>query len=176
MRVLHALVLVLLAALPGLAIAMENEPADFRGVPWGADFDAYRGEMTVIRDEGDVLYYRRAGDSRKFGQVDALKVAYRFYKGKFSTGVIQTYGGPNMKALLETLKGMFGEPVRPRKRIQQYFWDGEHAYLMLACEVTSYCLVEFVGKDMMQLEQAETGVAPTTQNKRHRDKDKKDDD
>jgi hypothetical protein len=92
-------------------------------------------------------------------------VAYRFYKGRFSTGVIQTYGGPNQKAVLQALKDLHGDPVRPRKRIQQYFWDGENSYVMLACEVTSYCLIEFVGKAVMIQEQAETGIAPTTQKK-----------
>ena len=140
--------------------AMDKEPADFRGVPWGAAFEQYRGEMTVLRDEGDVVYYRRAGDPLKLGQVDALKVAYRFYKNRFSTGVIQTYGGSNQKSVLETLKGYHGEPVRPRKRIPQYFWDGEIAYLVLTCEVTSYCVIEYASKPMIQQEQAETGVTP----------------
>ncbi|MFN0041541.1 MAG: hypothetical protein ACKVP2_18670 [Burkholderiales bacterium] len=145
------------------ALAMEREPEGFRGVQWGADFEQYRDQMTVLRNEGDAVYYRRAGDELKIGRVDALKVAYRFYKGRFSTGVIQTYGGANQKSVLETIKDMHGEPVRPRKRIQQYFWDGEQSYVMLACEVTSYCLIEFVGKAQMMQEQADTGVAPTTQ-------------
>ncbi len=145
--------------------AMEKELADFRGVPWGAEFEQYREQMSVLREEGDVVYYRRTGDDLKLGRVDAIKVAYRFYKGRFSTGVIQTYGGSNQKAIMETLKDMHGDPVRPRKRIPQYFWDGEQSYIMLACEATSYCLIEFVGKAMMIQEQAETGIAPTTQKK-----------
>ena len=142
------------------ARAMEKEPADFRGIPWGADIEQYRSNMTVLRNEGDIIYYRRAGDTLKLNQVDALKVAYRFYKNRFSAGVIQTYGGGNQKSLLETLKGMHGEPQRPRKRIHQYFWDGEVAYLVLTCEVTSYCVVEYASKPMVQEEQAETGVMP----------------
>src|SRR5260221_6053143 len=95
--------------------AMENEPADFRGVPWGAAFEQYSQEMTVLRNEGDVVYYRRTGDVLKINQVDALKVAYRFYKNRFSTGVIQTYGGAHPKALLGTPKGMAGGTLRPRQ-------------------------------------------------------------
>ena len=118
-----------------------------------------------IRNEGDVVYYRRTGDALKISQVDALKVAYRFYKGKFSAGVIQTYGGQNQKLLLETLKEIHGEPMRPRKRIHQYFWDGEIAYLVLTCEVTSYCVVEYSSKPMVQQEQADTGIAPGAHHK-----------
>jgi hypothetical protein len=138
--------------------AMEKEPADFRGILWGAEFEQYRNEMTVLRDEGDVVYYRRAGDPLKLNHVDALKVAYRFYKNRFSTGVIQTYGGPIQKSLLETLKDMHGEPLRPRKRIPQYFWDGDNAYVVLTCEISSYCVVEFASKPMIQQEQADTGI------------------
>lgn len=159
MRALFATaIIVLIYATP--ARAMDKEPADFRGVPWGAEFEQYRREMTVLRDEGDVVYYRRAGDALKLNQVDALKVAYRFYKSRFSAGVIQTYGGANQKSLLETLKGIHGEPLRPRKRVHQYFWDGELAYLVLTCEVTSYCVVEYASKQMIQQEQADTGILP----------------
>lgn len=160
MRVLSTIVLMSILTCSTATRAMEKEPADFRGIPWGADFEQYRSEMTVLRNEGDVVYYRRTGDIMKLNQVDAIKVAYRFYKNRFSTGVIQTYGGGNQKSLLETLKGMHGEPQRPRKRIHQYFWDGETAYLVLTCEITSYCVVEYASKPMIQQEQADTGVAP----------------
>ena len=151
------------------APAMEKEPADFRGIPWGAALDQYRNEMTVLRDEGDVVYYRRTADIMKISQVDAIKVAYRFYKNRFSTGVIQTYGGANQKSLLEALKGMHGDPQRPRKRIHQYYWDGDIAYLVLTCEITSYCVVEYASKPMVQEEQANTGVMPGGNRKRDDD-------
>ena len=169
MRALVIIVLTSVLSFSTAARAMDNEPADFRGVPWGAPFEQYRNEMMVLRDEGDAVYYRRVGDIMKLNQVDALKVAYRFYKGRFSTGVIQTYGGGNQKSLLEALKGTYGEPLRPRKRVQQYFWDGEQSYVMLACEVTSYCVVEYVSKPLMQEEQADTGLAPITQKKHDND-------
>ncbi len=160
MRALFTLAIVSMLIHATATQAMEKEPADFRGVPWGAEFEQYRSEMTVLRNEGDVVYYRRTGDIMKLNQVDAIKVAYRFYKNRFSTGVIQTYGGGNQKSLLETLKGLHGEPQRPRKRIHQYFWDGEVAYLVLTCEVTSYCVVEYASKPMIQEEQTDTGVMP----------------
>ena len=157
---------ILIAILHSTAgLAMQNEPADFRGVPWGAAFEQVSKDMVSIRNEGDVVYYKRTGDQLKLGQVDALKVAYRFYKAQFSAGIIQTYGGQNQKLLLETLKGIHGEPMRPRKRIHQYFWDGETAYLVLTCEVTSYCVVEFSSKPVVQQEQADTGVQPGAHHK-----------
>ncbi len=160
---MHSLANIVVASLltyAATASAMDKEPETFRGVPWGASFEQFRDEMSVLRNEGDVIYYRRSGDSLKINQVDALKVAYRFYKNRFSTGVVQTYGGANQKSLLEALKAMHGEPMRPRKRVHQYFWDGNVSYLVLTCEVTSYCVVEYASKPMVQEEQADTGVMP----------------
>lgn len=145
---------------------MKDEPADFRGVKWDDAFDLMKDQMTILRDEGAVKYYKRTGDALKIGQVDAIKVAYRYYKNQFSSGVIQTYGGRNQRELLGTLTSMYGDPLRPRKRIPQYFWDGKEVFIVLTCEVTSYCVVEINSKDVIQREQTETGlVAPTQQRK-----------
>lgn len=166
MKVAGTLIGAAVALLSGGGVSaevMKQEPADFRGVKWNEEFSSVADKMVLVRDEGDVKYYRREGDTLKIGHVDALKVAYRFYKNKFSSGVVQTYGGANQKALVATLSDTYGAPVRPRKRIPQYFWDGEHAFMVLTCEVTSYCVVEISSKDVIQREQADTGLQPTMQ-------------
>ena len=147
---------------------MKNEPADFRGVVWDQPFDRIGEGMAIVRDEGHVKYYIRAGDTQKIGHVDAIKVAYRFYKDQFSSGIVQTYGGANQKAVLAALSDTYGPPLRPRKRIPQYFWDGEKAFIVLTCEATSYCVVEISSKDVIQREQSETG----NDGRAHKGKDK----
>ena len=72
MRALFTIAIVSVLVYSTAIHAMGKEPADFRGVPWGAEFEQYRNEMTVLRNEGDVVYYRRAGDVMKLNQVDAL--------------------------------------------------------------------------------------------------------
>ena len=155
-----ALLTALLAV--GTACAeMKDEPADFRGVRWDEPFDIARAKMIILRDEGTVKYYKRSGDTLKFGHVDTVKIAYRYYKDQFGSGVIQTYGGANQKAILATLTGMYGDPLRPRQKFLQYFWDGEKVFIVLTCEVNSYCVTEINSKEVIQREQAETGeVAP----------------
>jgi hypothetical protein len=144
---------------------MKDEPADFRGVRWGEPFDIASAQMTILRDEGAVKYYKRRGDTLKFGHVDAVKIAFRYYKDQFSSGVVQTYGGANQKALLATLAGMHGDPLQPRKKFQQYFWDGEKVFIVLTCEINSYCVVEINSKEVIQREQAETGLVTPVQRK-----------
>ncbi|MFN0317626.1 MAG: hypothetical protein ACKVQA_21585 [Burkholderiales bacterium] len=145
----------------GAFAEMKNEPSGFQGVAWDEPLDVASARMILLRDEGTVKYYKRTGDTLKFGHVDTVKIAYRYYKDQFSSGVIQTYGGANQKAILATLAGMYGDPVRPRQKFLQYFWDGEKAYIVLTCEVNSYCVTEINSKAVIQREQAETGeVAP----------------
>lgn len=163
-RILCGLVIAVTASAEGI----KDEPADFRGVSWGQAFESVRQQMTIARDEGDVKYYRRDGDNLKLGQVDVLKVAYRFYKDAFCSGILQTYGGANQKDLLATLTSMHGTPQRPRKRIPQYFWDGNNVFVVLTCEVTSYCVVEISSKQVIHREQAETGLTVPSQQD-HRD-------
>ncbi len=140
---------------------MKDEPDGFQGVQWDEPQGVASAQMTLLRDEGEVKYYKRIGGTLKFGHVDTVKIAYRYYKDRFSSGVIQTYGGANQKAMLATLTGMHGDPVRPRQRFLQYFWDGEKAFIVLTCEINSYCVAEINSKEVIQREQVETGeVAP----------------
>ncbi len=79
---------------------MKDEPIGFQGVTWDEPFGVASARMTLLRDEGLVKYYKRTGDTLKFGHVDMVKIAYRYHKDQFSSGVIQTYGGSNQKAIL----------------------------------------------------------------------------
>jgi hypothetical protein len=137
---------------------MKNEPKDFRGIEWGAPIEQYASEMILLRRENDVTYYRRKADRLNIGQAEAIKIAYRFYKDRFSAGVVQTFGGSNQKSLIGQLLDSHGEPIHLSQRIQQYMWQGEGAFVILTCEVSSYCAAEFISRQVNTLEQAETGV------------------
>jgi hypothetical protein len=138
--------------------AMKDELRDFRGIPWSNAFDSQRDNMNLIRREGNVAYYRKKGESLTFGQADAVKIAYRYYKDQFSAGVVQTFGANNKTALLATLHRMHGEPLRPRKRVEQYMWQGNEASIVLTCEANSYCVAEFYSLALSETESADTGI------------------
>jgi hypothetical protein len=137
---------------------MKNEPQDFRGVGWASAWEQHSASMSLLRREGDVAYYKKNGEPLTFGQAEAIKIAYRFYKDRFSAGVVQTYGSSNKKTLIEALHSMHGQSSKPYKRIEQYRWDGEQVNIMLTCEVTSYCAAEFVSIAVMQGEAADSGT------------------
>ena len=94
-----------------------------------------------------------------FGQAEAIKIGYRYYKDQFSAGVVQTFGSNNKKALLAALHGMHGEPLRPRKHVEQYRWQGNDASIVLTCEANSYCVAEFYSLALSETEAADTGIS-----------------
>ncbi|HUU73079.1 MAG TPA: hypothetical protein VMW70_10670 [Burkholderiales bacterium] len=139
------------------AEAFKNEPADFRGIEWGAPYAEHASEMNLVRRDADVLVYMRQGDESESDRDSFMKIAYRFYKDRFSAGIIQTYGNDARKQLRRRLTGKYGEPVKISRRQELYAWDGESVQIVLSCSVTSYCAAEFMSKDMIALEERETG-------------------
>lgn len=137
-----------LAVLAGAAhAAMNNEPADFRGIPFGAPIDSFKKELVQIADQGDTVYYRRPSDQLSWGGAEIQKISYRFIKGRFSGVTLQLFGAPHQKAITEKLFGLHGTPEQPNKRVPQYVWTGDKTSVMLFCEVTAYCVVELQAND-----------------------------
>jgi len=139
------------------AEAFKNEPAEFRGIEWGAAFADHAQEMELVRQDDDVLVYLRSDEKTGSSQGSFTKIAYRFYKDRFSAGIIQTYGTETKKKLRASLIDEYGEPIRVSRRQELDAWDGEHVQIVLSCSVTSYCAAEFISKKMIALEEQETG-------------------
>ena len=150
-------VLMIISVPAAFAEAFKNEPADFRGIEWGAAHAEHADEMNLVRRDDDVLVYMRAGDEGESERDNYMKIAYRFYKDRFSAGIIQTYGNEAKKRLQRTLTETYGVPVKVSRRQELYAWDGEKVQIVLSCSVTSYCAAEFMSKDMIALEERETG-------------------
>jgi hypothetical protein len=145
---------------PFCAAAMSNEPADFRGIDWGAPIENHQKELVALSQNGDYAYYRRPSDQMSWGGAEIQKISYRFFKGRFSGTTLQLFGASNQKAITEKLFGLYGTPERPNKRVPQYFWAGDKAKVVLMCEVTNYCVVDMASLELLaQEEQAQPAAA-----------------
>jgi hypothetical protein len=142
------------------ALAMQNEPRDFRGVPWGASLEEYKQGLTMIGGDQVLAHYRRDSDASAYGGVDTWRVSYRFYKNRFSGATIIIVGTSNLKSMLGYLTHTFGpaETVHAGHRI--YAWTGEHAGITVSCDISMSCYVEFYDKEIRELELAEQGEVP----------------
>jgi hypothetical protein len=139
------------------AEAFKNEPEDFRGITWGASYEQHASELKLVRQDDDVFFYTRSPEKMMFGRAEVVKVAYRFFKGKFNVGVIQTYGSYNKRELRDALTSAYGQPVRLSKRQELDSWNGDAVQIVLSCSVTTYCAAEFISKEMIAWEETETG-------------------
>ena len=159
MRIWFRLIIAMSAGLAPMvhAEAFKNEPAEFRGIEWGAPFADHAQHLELVREDNDVLVYLRSDEKGDSSQGSFMKIAYRFYKDRFSAGIIQTYGNDTKKKLRESLIEEYGEPIRLSRRQELDAWDGEHVQIVLSCSVTSYCAAEFISKKMIALEEQETG-------------------
>ena len=159
MKILYSLVIVMLAISGQSVLAEEfrNEPVDFRGIEWGAAYSEHADGLNLVRKDDDVLVYMRDEEEGETEHGSFMKIAYRFYKDQFSAGIIQTYGKDAKKQLRRSLVGQYGEPVKVSRRQELYAWDGENVQIVLSCSVTSYCAAEFMSKQMIALEEQETG-------------------
>ena len=145
-------------AQPVGADAFKNEPADFRGIEWGAAYADHADGLNLVRTDNDVLVYIRGSEENNVSDRNSYrKIAYRFYKDRFSAGIIQTFGNDEKKRLRRTLVSTYGEAVRISRRQELDAWDGDAVQIVLSCSVTSYCAAEFMSKDMVALEERETG-------------------
>ena len=152
-----AIVVMALSAGAAYAGAFENEPTDFRGIEWGAAYADHAQGLDLVRKDDDVLVYMRHSEREISDRDNYMKIAYRFYKNKFSAGIIQTYGNEAKRKLRKSLVEQYGDPIRVSRRQELDAWDGEHVQIVLSCSVTSYCAAEFMSKRMIALEEQETG-------------------
>jgi hypothetical protein len=145
-------------AQPAGADAFKNEPADFRGIEWGAAYVDHADDLNLVRTDDDVLVYIRDSEKGQSTRNNYKKIAYRFYKDRFSAGIIQTFGQDAKKQLRRSLVSTYGEAVRISRRQELDAWDGEFVQIVLSCSATSYCAAEFMSKEMIALEERETGT------------------
>ena len=118
MRLLSALLapLALAVALsPALAADPQKQPADFRGVPWGAPA-ASLPDLTGIDRDGDIIHYERAGEKKELGGIALKNVTYSFYKDKFYHAEIGYQGQGAAEALENSLEAKYGPPDAVRQK------------------------------------------------------------
>ncbi|UCH47044.1 MAG: hypothetical protein JSU95_13215 [Betaproteobacteria bacterium] len=159
MRLFYSLAMVVLALSISAAHAgaFKNEPTDFRGIEWGAAYADHAQGLDLVRRDNDVLVYMRQSERDASDRDNFMKIAYRFYKDRFSAGIIQTYGNEAKRKLRKSLVDQYGEPIRVSRRQELDAWDGERVQIVLSSSVTSYCAAEFISKEMIALEEQETG-------------------
>jgi hypothetical protein len=135
MKAWGAVIAAVLVALAIPARAYDNEPTGFRGFAWGTPVETVQAKVTTWFNRAAAPYlleYRSRSDLSING-VPLQSNFYQFYKGHFAAGIMAADGSQGA-AMLDILKGRFGEPTKHSARRHEYYWVGSTTIVALICE------------------------------------------
>ena len=123
------LVFLILSICP--ALGFQNEPKGFRGIVWGTSITKLGAEMKAVETDPDTVFYRRAGDRLTIGDAQLEEIVYGFYKGQFSTVVIDA-SDAQKNALHDAIEAQFGPA--PKLEYKDFWaWEGATTTITLGC-------------------------------------------
>ena len=129
-KVLFSFVALLCFSLFSPLWAFQNEPPDFRGIPWGTLIEDLP-DMTYLAGIGEVKSYKRENDSMVLGSARLSSVSYIFYKGRFCAVYLGFHGTSSFEGLKQRLLESCGKPYRPSEEMERYFWQGKQVDIAL---------------------------------------------
>ncbi len=151
---------VMLVVFPAAGNAMQNEPADFLGIEWGAPLKNFRSTLRPITEAGESGHYRRLSDRPFFAGIEVRRISYHFYKGSFVSGSYLSVGTNELKNILAHLKERHGEPQTANNRHKIYEWQGDQRGVTVSCDITISCYTEFYDRQLRDQELAEESALP----------------
>ena len=144
------------------AYADENKFTGFGKIKWGASIKKYKNVMRLTSDNGKPSkYYVRKDDEMSFGDIGLTSITYIFYKGKFSSAIIQTDKTiTKTSQILNKLKKKFGEPSYKNVFTNKYRWKDSTTAVSLKCYSTSHkCSIIYNSVVMSELKKADNEAA-----------------
>lgn len=112
----------------------------FRKIKWEDSISRYENIMQLTSEnDKDRKFYIIEDDDMSFGDISLTSIIYIFYKGKFSSVILQTdQSATNLKQVLIKLKNKFGKPLYENKYTNKYRWQGETTAVNLKCYSSSH--------------------------------------
>lgn len=116
------------ATRPDLTFALKPAPADFRGLPWGADLSRQTGLLPVTKPVSLHGTYFRPDELLRLGQAEIRSVAYYFPKGKLTGVGIVFEGQDNFFLIKDHLIDLYGPG---RQMGDRYGWTWSNFFIDL---------------------------------------------
>jgi len=133
-KVLTVLLTTSLFFFPILALSFQNEPDGFGGIAWGTNVSTLSGmvyDSQYTWTAGTTSFYRRKGDTLRFGEAQLLFLKYGFFEGKFSDVMIETRGRKNWVALKRVCFEKYAQGFKKNYYIESYRWSGKITSMVL---------------------------------------------
>jgi hypothetical protein len=124
--------------------AFSNEPAGFRGIPWGTAQDQVIAKVDPVfnRDVDPGMVEYRSRHDLTLNGIPLVYNFYQFYKGRFATGIVEAYAA-HCSSILQTLIARYGEPMAKSGR-NRFLWQGPVTAIVYICDRRQdFCRVGF---------------------------------
>jgi len=99
-----------------------SESDGFGDIKWGAEISALK-DMEEDEEKkssgGDLVWYRRKGDTLTMGEAKLKNIFYSFWKGEFESVWIDIEGDENFEALKKELIEQFGKVGESERSMQE---------------------------------------------------------
>ena len=139
--------------------ANANESNGFRKIKWEESITRYKNVMHLTSDEGKPRkFYVIKNNEMSFGEITLTSIIYVFYKGKFSSVIIQTdQSVTNLSQALSQLKKKFGKPFYANKYTNKYRWKDRTTAIQLKCYSSSHkCSIIYNSVAMSNLKKTDS--------------------
>lgn len=133
-RILLAVILLLvLASLAAANKPMKNSPDGFRGIKWGAPVSALGKTAQLVEEDkmDETKFYQKTDEDLTLGGATLSRIAYVFWRGKFTSAIIKCDSASEFPALKSVAVARFGTPVKPNEFIERYGWLDDNALVSL---------------------------------------------
>ena len=156
------IIAILVFSFSASSFANKDESTGYGKIKWGASIRKYKNVMRLTSDNKKPgKYYVRKDDEMFFGDIPLTSVTYIFYKGKFSSVIIQTDTSVNIASqVLSKLKKKFGKPSYANKYTNKYRWKDSTTAISLKCYSSSHkCSIIYKSVVMSDLKKADNEEA-----------------
>jgi hypothetical protein len=126
------------------ARAYPDEPTGFRGIPWGTPQDQVIAKVNPAfnRDVDPGMVEYRSRHDLHMNDIPLVYNYYQFYKGRFSTGIMEAYAS-HCGSMLDTLIARFGQPT-DKSGHERLLWNGTTTAIVYICNRRAdFCRVGF---------------------------------
>ena len=102
-----------------------DEPMFFRDMRFCRTISEYSSKLEIVEDDGNLKFYKNPKESLKIGRAKLTSITYGFYDDVFFSVMIKFENYGNSRALLDAMKYRYGEPDKPNRYMERYYWHGE---------------------------------------------------
>ena len=107
-------------------VKAKDKWAGFRGLKWATKIEDAPG-MVLVEGKGDRKFYRCEGEKCTLGGAKLREITYVFYKGRFTSVMIDAEGLRNWIAFRDAVFATYGEGHKSNRFIEEWWWDSAHS-------------------------------------------------